>query len=221
MIELDGVRRSYRPARRERIVALDLSELRVAAGECLVVTGANGAGKTTLLHLIAGLLRPDEGSVRIAGTDLGELGEAALDRFRARHVGYMLQGAQLLEPLTAEENLLAAMLFAGRGGRDGAARARALLDELGVGHRAGHRPRELSGGERQKVALARALVNDPPLLLADEPLAGLDPRSAEAISAEMDRQVREHGRTLVLVSHQMALEGAQELILPVGPGEGP
>ena len=221
MIELHGVRRSYSPQRRERIVALDLPSLRLDEGGCLVVTGANGTGKTTLLHLVAGLLRPDEGSVRVAGTDLGELGEAALDRFRARHVGYLLQGAQLLEPLTAEENLLAAMLFAGRRARGGRERAHALLEQLGVAHRARHRPWELSGGERQKVGLARALVNDPPLLLADEPFAGLDPASVEGIAAELQRQVLEHGRTLVVVSHQGTFEGAEELVLPVGAETGP
>ena len=197
--------RTFRPPGRGRrgaepIVALAVDRLIVARGHCLVVHGANGSGKTTLLHLIAGLLRPDSGVIAFAGTDLDSLGEAELDRFRARAVGYLLQGSPLLEGLSAEENLRAAMLFAGRQS-DARSRARALLDLVGMSHRARHRPRELSGGERQKVALARALVADPPLLLADEPFASLDPDATAEIAALLDRQVAEHGRTLLVVTH--------------------
>ena len=225
MVELRDVVRTFRPPGRkqrgaEPIVALAVDRLVVARGQCLVVHGANGAGKTTLLHLVAGLLRPDEGTVAVAGTDLDDLSEARLDRFRSRTIGYLLQGAPLLEGLSAEENLLAAMLFAGR--RSGArARTHALLELVGMAHRARHRPRELSGGERQKVALARALVADPPLLLADEPLASLDPGAAEDIAGLLDRQVTEAGRTLVVVAHDVGplTSMSQRLVLGANAGE--
>ncbi len=204
MIELRGVLRSFpRPGRRRGgfLPVLDVPTLDVAAGTCLRVRGPNGVGKTTLLHLLAGLLRPDAGTVRIAGTDIVGLGEAQLDRFRARGVGYVLQNAWLLDGLSARENVAAALLFGGaaRGGR--MKRAEALLDRLGVGHRAAHQPHQLSGGERQKVALARALANDPPLLLADEPFASLDRAAADGLARDLESLVREEGRTLVLVSH--------------------
>jgi len=193
----------------------------VRRASCVVIHGANGSGKTTLLHLIAGLLRPDGGTIVIAGTDLDGLGEAALDRFRARTIGYLLQGAPLIEGLSAEENLRAAALFAGRRA-DAPPRASELLELVGMSHRARHRPHELSGGERQKVALARALVADPPLLLADEPLASLDPAAAAEMAALLDRQVVEHGRTLLAVTHATdpLASVTDQLRLGAAAGEG-
>jgi ABC-type lipoprotein export system ATPase subunit len=220
MITLTDVRRTFaRPGTRDRFVALDVPDLSVEPGTCLVVTGPNGAGKSTLLHLLAGMLRPDSGTVRVAGRNLETLREAELDRFRAQTVGVLLQGSSLLEGLDAQDNLHAAMLFAGVSVARQRSRAAQLLERFDLGHRARHAPATLSGGERQKLSLARALANDPPLLLADEPFASLDGPSADALSRSLRELVEEEGRTLVMVSHQpeRAWEGASFLELTAAP----
>ena len=203
MVTLQGVRRTFtRPGSRDRFVALDVPDLIVERGTCLKVVGPNGVGKTTLLHLLSGLLRPDSGSIVVDGVDLATLDEPHLDRFRARTVGYLLQGAQLLDELTAEENLMAAMLFAGRSPAEQRSRTGQLLQRFDLEDRATHAPATLSGGERQKLALARALANDPPLLLADEPFTSLDEESAGDLEQALRDLVDRDGRTLVMVSHQ-------------------
>jgi putative ABC transport system ATP-binding protein len=202
MVELHAVRRSFVRPGGGRVVALSIAELTVPRGSLCGLVGPNGSGKSTLLHLVSGLLRPDSGTIRVGGVDLRALTEPALDRFRARNVGYLLQGGQLMDCLTAEENVMAASLFAGLPGAGQRSRAEALLRQLGVQHRARHRPSTLSGGERQRVALARALVNEPPLLLADEPLASLDRAGAVAMATLLRSLVRERGLTVLVATHQ-------------------
>jgi putative ABC transport system ATP-binding protein len=216
MVALIDVKRSFRTPGRKKIDALDISRLRVKKGARLVVTGANGSGKTTLLHLISGLLRPDSGHVVVDGQRLEQLKEPRLDRFRARTIGILLQGSGLLESLTAEENVMAAMLFAGRWRRrEQRRRTKELLGRFGVDHRARHLPAAMSGGERQRVALARALANDPPLILADEPTESLDTPSAERLTAELVSFCSQEERTLIVASHHPDLFGsdAEELRL--------
>jgi len=214
-VQLEQVRRSYRTPDRQRLVAVEIEALTVPPGGGLAVVGPNGSGKTTLLHLVAGLLRPDAGTVRVAGKALGGLREHELDRFRARHVGYLVQGAPLLDGLSAWENVAVAMLFAGQGGGRARRRAEELLDRLGLLHRARHQPHALSGGERQRVALARALANDPALVLADEPTASLDADAARQVAGELDR-LRGDGKAVVVVTHQRDELGPdwEELALP-------
>jgi len=207
MVLLRAVSRSFRAPGGQRLCALQLAKLQLEAGEALLVTGANGAGKTTLLHVVAGLLRPDRGLVQIAGQDLTKLTESRLDRVRAHTVGVLHQRAQLLDGLTAAENVMAALLFAGVPRRKQRRRAAELLERFGVAHRARHFPPAMSGGERQRVALARALANDPPLLLADEPTAALDADSAEQLVEELARLRREEKRTLLVVTHEPQLFG--------------
>jgi putative ABC transport system ATP-binding protein len=221
MVALIDVKRSFRAPGKKKIDALVLSGLRVERGARLVVTGANGSGKTTLLHLISGLLRPDSGHVVVDGQPLDQLKEPRLDRFRARTIGILLQGSGLLESLTAEENVMAAMLFAGRWPRrEQRERAEELLGRFGVDHRARHLPAAMSGGERQRVALARALANDPPLILADEPTASLDTPSAKRLTAELVSFCGEEGRTLIAATHHPDLfgPGAEEFRLEA-PGQ--
>ena len=223
MVLLDSVRKTFRLPTGERLVAVDLPSVSVSRGSRLAVVGPNGSGKTTLLHLISGLLRPETGEVTIDGQKLGVLAEHGLDRFRARTVGYLLQGTHLISGLTAQENVMAAMLFAGRRPAEQRHRARALLDRYGVGHRARHRPHQLSGGERQRVALARALANDPPLILADEPMASLDRDSARILASELTRLCDEEGRTLIAVTHHPErLDGGVEILdmVPARLAEG-
>ncbi len=201
MIRLQKLRRTYRAPDGSTIEALNIAELELSQGESLVVTGANGSGKTTLLHVLSGLLRPDDGSIHVGGQDLSRLKEAQLDRFRAQTVGYLLQGAHLMDSLTAEENVAAAMLFCGRPRREQRRRTAELLERFGVAGRASHLPGELSGGERQRVALARALANDPPLILADEPGAALDPTGEAWLAEELGALASDEQRTLVVVTH--------------------
>jgi putative ABC transport system ATP-binding protein len=221
MVALVDVKRSFRAPGGKKIDALDVPWLRVERGARLVVTGANGSGKTTLLHLISGLLRPDSGHVIVDGQRLDQLKEPRLDRFRARTVGVILQGSGLLESLTAEENVMAAMLFAGRWRRrEQRKRTEELLGRFGVDHRARHLPTAMSGGERQRVALARSLANDPPLILADEPTASLDASSAKRLTTELVSFCSQENRTLIAATHHPDFfgPGIEELHLEA-PGQ--
>lgn len=217
MIYLKRVARSW-PGPTGTVTALELEELSVARGERLAVLGHNGSGKTTLLHLIAGLLKPDRGTVRVGGEDLRRLREHQLDAFRARTIGYLPHGGQLMDALTAEENVMAALFFAGVPRREHRGRAREALDRFGVAHRMGHLPGRLSAGERQRVALARAVVNRPSLLLVDEPTVNLDPESAARIAEELGRGSEEEGRTLILVTHHAADVGQGMRVLRLEGG---
>jgi len=227
MVELRGVRRSFPRPGGGRLVALEVEHLAVPRARLWALTGPNGAGKTTLLHLVAGLLRPDRGAVRVDGQRVERLPEAALDRFRASRIGYLLQGGQLLEALSAEENVLAAARFGERwrraSGRALRQEVRVLLERLGVAHRARHLPAALSGGERQRVALARAMVNHPPLLLADEPLAGLDAEATASFALLLRGLVRDEGLTLLVSTHapeRLAPDGALPLCAPLADAGG-
>lgn len=219
MIRLRELRRTFVAPGRRTLTAVDVPRLDLARGGRLLVTGPNGAGKTTLLHLLSGLLRPDSGRVEVDGQELSQLKEPQLDRFRAARVGYLPQQIHLLDGLTAAQNVMAPMLFAGVPRREHAPRAHALLERFSVEHRARHLPSALSGGERQRVALARALACSPSLLLADEPTAGLDPDGREQLAEDLERLQRDDGLTLVVVTHRPGdLEGAA-LVLPMSPGE--
>ncbi|MFH1469351.1 MAG: ATP-binding cassette domain-containing protein [Pseudomonadota bacterium] len=223
MVVLSGVERSFPRPGGGRLVALSVDSLVVPRGVLWALTGPNGTGKTTLLHVVSGLLRPDRGGVTVGGARIDGLPEATLDLFRARNVGYLLQGGQLMDSLTAEENVMAAMLFAGRSAAEQRRRAAELLDQLGVAHRARHLPGALSGGERQRVALARALANRPPLVLADEPLASLDAPATATLGALFHTLVAE-GLTLLVASHQperLDPQGVTELTRPASEGGAP
>lgn len=177
--------------------------LRVARGESVAIVGPSGSGKTTLLNLIGTLDRPDAGSIRLAGEDVARLDEAALARLRARRVGFIFQFHHLLPHLTVLENALVPALAA----EDAAlldaapARARRLLERVGLAHRLDHRPAELSGGERQRAAVVRALVNQPALLLADEPTGALDRAAAANLAQLLVELNREEQVTLIVVTH--------------------
>ena len=177
--------------------------LRVARAESVAIVGPSGSGKTTLLNLIGTLDRPDAGRIRFDGEDLARLDDAALARLRARRIGFIFQFHHLLPHLTALENALVPALAA----EDAAlldaapARARRLLERVGLGHRLDHRPAELSGGERQRAAVVRALVNQPALLLADEPTGALDRASAANLATLLVELNREENVTLIVVTH--------------------
>jgi putative ABC transport system ATP-binding protein len=175
----------------------------VAGGEAVAIVGASGSGKSTLLGLLAGLDVPTSGKVWIGGEDLFALDEDGRARLRGRMVGFVFQSFQLLPALTALENAMLPLELAG--GRDAAARARNVLERVGLGDRMGHYPRQLSGGEQQRVAVARAFVTEPRLLFADEPTGNLDSETGEHIIRLLFEMNRERGTTLVLVTHDAEL----------------
>ena len=196
---------------------LDVATLSVAAGGCTVLTGRSGSGKTTLLNLIAGIAVPTGGTVVVGDVEIFGLTEAQRDRFRARHIGYVFQTFNLLPALTALENVVLAMTFAQAfPRREWRRRAADTLVRLGLARRLSHRPDQLSRGEQQRVAIARALANDPPLILADEPCASLDPGTAREVLAEFVSVCREHGKTVLAVSHDDVVRNAADRVVEMG-----
>ena len=173
----------------------------IARGETVSIVGASGAGKTTLLQVMGTLLRPDEGSITLADTDVTRLGDAALSRFRNQHIGFIFQFHQLLPEFTALENVMLPALIAGQSKRAAANRAAELLDFMGLTARAEHKPTELSGGEQQRVAAARALTNRPDIVFADEPTGSLDTHNRSELQALFFRLRRELDQTFVIVTH--------------------
>jgi len=184
------------------VVALDHISLDVAEGEFVAIVGRSGSGKTTLLNILAGIDRPTSGTVRAAGADLGSLSESALAAWRGRNVGLVFQFFQLLPTLTVAENVMLPMDFAKKipiGARRD--RAQQLLGQVGIGDQADKMPATLSGGQQQRAAIARALANDPPLLLADEPTGNLDTTTATAV-LDLFADLNADGRTIVVVTHE-------------------
>ena len=173
----------------------------IARGEMVSIVGASGAGKTTLLQVMGTLLRPDEGSITLADTDVTRLGDAALSRFRNQHIGFIFQFHQLLPEFTALENVMLPALIAGQSKRAAANRAAELLEFMGLTARAEHKPTELSGGEQQRVAAARALPNRPDIVFADEPTGSLDTHNRSELQALFFRLRRELDQTFVIVTH--------------------
>ena len=198
MIEIRDVEKRYARGG-EVVIACRVPELDIQAGEQVALVGPSGCGKTTLLHVISGLLKPDRGTVKVDGIDLFGLGEAARDRFRARNFGYVHQTFNLLAAFSALENVALGAYFAG--GSSSAERARELLDRVGLGDRLSHQPAELSVGQQQRVAVARALINRPQVLLADEPTGNQDPETGRQTLALMRELAEEIGATIVLVTH--------------------
>ncbi len=180
-------------------------DLIVAYGGFTVITGVSGSGKSTLLHIIGGLDRVDSGLVVCDGTVVSALGEKHLSNFRKQVVGFIFQNHYLIEDLSAVENLVLPGLMNGYDAKHMREVSEHLIDRVGLGGRKHHHPNQLSGGERQRIAVARAFINDPKVILADEPTGNLDERNTELVMAMLVELVREHGKTLVLVTHDMHL----------------
>ncbi len=200
IVVLRNVCRHYRMGQAV-VKALDGVCLEVRGGEFVAVVGSSGSGKSTLLNLIAGIDRPTAGQVIVAGHDLGGLSERALAEHRKRTVGMVFQAFNLIPALTAAENVALPLVFAGVHPAARKKQARELLSALGLGARLDHRPGELSGGEMQRTALARALANGPDLLLADEPTGNLDSTTAQEILQLLASLNRNEGKTVILVTH--------------------
>ena len=199
MLELTSVKKSYLEPSGNRLTVLNIDHFALAEAEQVAMVGRSGCGKTYLLHVIAGISTPDSGAVKVAGHDVTRLSEAARDRFRADHVGYVFQTFNLMPGFSALENVLLAMSFtSGKVDRD---RARELLARVGLEHRLTHKPNALSVGEQQRVAVARSLANRPKLLLADEPTANVDPANQQQIVELIRKTCEEERVSLLMVTH--------------------
>jgi ABC-type lipoprotein export system ATPase subunit len=214
VLEAQGIVKTLGVGRAERRI-LDGVDLDVEAGEVVAVLGRSGSGKSTLLHLIGGLDRADSGRITLAGQDITSQSPRALARTRLRHVGFVFQAFQLIEELSGEENVLMPARLPGAA-RDGERRARRLIGELGLTEIAGRRPHELSGGEQQRLAVARALVNDPELVLADEPTGNLDQENGATVLALL-RSL--HRRAVVLVTHEPEAAAIADRVLHLHDGK--
>ena len=215
MIQLRGVSKTVQSGG-QPLTILHPLDLDVADGQCLAIIGPSGSGKSTLLGLIAGLDSASSGSIHIGGQDITTLDEDALAKLRGEKIGFVFQFFHLVPSLTAMENIQVPMEIAGR--RDAKARAQALLDEVGLHERGHHYPSQLSGGEQQRIAIARALANDPPLILADEPTGNLDSSNGSHILDLLMQVRRNRGVTLVMVTHDnhVAAVADERLVLRDG-----
>jgi putative ABC transport system ATP-binding protein len=199
-VELRDVRKCY-GRDGQAITVLDGVNLRVGKGEFLALMGPSGSGKSTLLNLIAGIDRPTSGSVVVAGTELTRLSEGALARWRSENVGFIFQFYNLLPVLSALENVELPLLLAPLSRKERRERAQRALKAVGLADRAGHSPRQLSGGQEQRVAIARAIVADPQVLVADEPTGDLDGQSAHEVLGLLASLNQEFAKTIVMVTH--------------------
>ena len=207
--------KTYGEGRAARRV-LDGADLHVDAGELVALIGPSGSGKSTLLHLIGGLDRPDGGSIEFAGRRLDQESERGLTELRRREVGFVFQFFHLIPELTGEENVLLPTRL-NRNGSSAPARARRLIEELGLSEAASRRPAQLSGGEQQRLSIARALANDPSLLLADEPTGNLDQESGHQVLSLL-RQVASDSRGVVLVTHDAEAAALADRVLRLDAG---
>lgn len=211
VVEARGLHRSFADVEtgddEHRIHVLRGVDVEIRPRDTISIVGPSGAGKSTLLHLLGGLDRPSRGRVLLGGVDLTGVDDREMAALRNRHVGFVFQFHHLLRDFSALENVMMPVLVSGR--REATARDRAaeLLEQVGLSHRLGHRPAELSGGEQQRVAVARALANEPPLLLADEPSGNLDLDTSARLHDLLFSMVDEHGSALVVVTHNRDLAG--------------
>ena len=200
MIELDNITRSFGSLQVLKGISLNIDR-----GEVVSITGPSGAGKTTLLQIMGSLDKPDGGKVLYDGQDITKMSEKEISAFRNRHIGFVFQFHQLLPEFTAMENIAIPMLIAGQGMRQANARAKELLELLGLADRADHKPSELSGGEKQRIAVARALANQPDVILADEPSGSLDTKNKEELHKLFFSLRDQLGQTFVIVTHDESL----------------
>jgi putative ABC transport system ATP-binding protein len=207
LLEARGVSKEYQMGA-DVVRALAGVSVGVEGGEFVAILGTSGSGKSTLLNLFGGLDRPTSGEILFAGESLAPLSSREMSRYRLRRVGMIFQSFNLIPTMTARQNVALALAFAGlsRAARRG--RSLELLDRVGLAARAEHRPAELSGGEQQRVSIARALANEPQVLLADEPTGNLDSGRAAEVIELLDRMRRREGKTVVLVTHDQELAGA-------------
>jgi putative ABC transport system ATP-binding protein len=200
VVSIDNLTKGYVRGKQRVEVLRDLS-LEIEAGEFVAIMGPSGSGKSTLLNIIGGLDRPDRGTVRVAGEDIGKLSSSRLAKWRARNVGFVFQFYNLLPVLTAERNVEVPLLLTKLSAAKRRSSVQAALKLVALEERAKHKPNELSGGQQQRVAIARAIVSDPELLVCDEPTGDLDRESSEAVLGLLQLLNRKQGKTIVMVTH--------------------
>jgi len=200
MIDIHNITKSF-----GKLQVLKGIDLHIGKGEVVSIVGPSGAGKTTLLQIIGTLEKPDTGTIVIDGTDVSGLSQTKLSDFRNRHIGFVFQFHQLLPEFTALENIMIPAFIAGKGRKEAKARAEELLQFMGLSERAAHKPSELSGGEKQRVAVARALVNSPSVILADEPSGSLDSKNKAELHQLFFDLRDKFGQTFVIVTHDESL----------------
>lgn len=221
LLELQNVSKRYdSPSGSESVEVLKGISLSIAPGDSVSIIGPSGSGKSTLLNIMGTLDKPSEGRVMLAGEDLGALDEDRLARIRNRQIGFIFQAHHLLPQCTVLENVLVPTLAAqdGRNPAEEDARARKLLERVGLGRRLSHRPGQLSGGERQRVAVVRALINEPKLILADEPTGALDRASAQNLGELLVDLNQEMGVALIVVTHALELAKRMRKVLELKDG---
>jgi lipoprotein-releasing system ATP-binding protein len=218
LLSLSGIKKSYNKGLPNEVNVLSGCDLSLNAGEVVALVAPSGSGKSTLLH-IAGLLdQPDEGRVAIAGQATHDMGDRGRTALRREDVGFVYQFHHLLPEFTALENITLPQLANGIRQTEAAARAQDLLDSVGVGHRAAHRPAELSGGEQQRVAFCRALANQPRVLLADEPTGNLDPGTSDTVFEALMSLVRQSGMAALIATHNLELAGRMDRTIRMEEG---
>jgi putative ABC transport system ATP-binding protein len=217
ILSVRGVRRVY-TLEGEQVHALRGIDLDVYRGEYLSIMGPSGSGKSTLFNMVGGLDRPTAGQILLDGEDLAALDERRLAYLRCHRIGYIFQSFNLMPTLSAVENVALPLIFSGVPLAEAEEKARAVLEQVGLGHRLQHRPEELSGGQQQRVACARALVNEPAVILADEPTGNLDLRTGEEILGLLKQLQTQRGTTVVCATHDMKMLSASDRVVWIRDG---